>query len=359
MNAATARQFISHPGEILRDTIDAHQISQAELALRMDRPTKTINEIINGKAAITPETAQQLALVLGVSATFWLNLELRYRNELATIDAQEQAEEWQAWAKKFPVAHLKKAGYISNDKKNDTPTALLSFFAVASPQAWQTVYGNTVAVNYRIAATQTHQTESIATWLRQGEIACAKMQLPAFDKTTFKANLTAIKALAVAHPDDFKTQLQTLCTLAGVAVVYTPCIAKAPISGAARWIDNTPLIQLSDRYKTNDAFWFTFFHEAGHILLHGKKSIFLEGLTHSEANEIKEQEANRFAEGWLLEAKHYSEIKINLKKSPKYIKEVAAKYNTHPAFIAGRLQHENILHPALANQLKIAVKLFG
>jgi len=64
------------------------------------------------------------------------------------------------------------------------------------------------------------------------------------------------------HPDDYYIQLQNSCLRAGVKVVYTPCIKKAPISGCSRWLGDTPLIQLSGRYKRNDIFWFTFFHEA-------------------------------------------------------------------------------------------------
>jgi len=62
------------------------------------------------------------------------------------------------------------------------------------------------------------------------------------------------------HPEDYAIQLQAMCMEVGVAVVYTVNLPKAPISGAARWIGGKPLIQMTDRYKTNDHFWFTFFH---------------------------------------------------------------------------------------------------
>ncbi|VAW51008.1 Antitoxin HigA / unknown domain [hydrothermal vent metagenome] len=66
-------------------------------------------------------------------------------------------------------------------------------------------------------------------------------------------------------------------------------------SGATRWISaNKVVIQISLRYKTDDHLWFIFFHEAGHILLHGKKELFLEGT--NGLDEKKENEANVFAE---------------------------------------------------------------
>ena len=80
------------PGEILLEALEERGMSQAELARRTNRPVKTINEIVRGKAAITPETAIQLELVLSVPASFWNNLEIRYREHLAGSEARKQLE---------------------------------------------------------------------------------------------------------------------------------------------------------------------------------------------------------------------------------------------------------------------------
>jgi HTH-type transcriptional regulator/antitoxin HigA len=69
-----------YPGEYLAEEIEARGISQKELAKRMGRPINTINEIINGKKAITAETAVQLEGVMPeIPARFWLNLETDYQ----------------------------------------------------------------------------------------------------------------------------------------------------------------------------------------------------------------------------------------------------------------------------------------
>lgn len=68
------------PGEYLAEEIEARGISQKELSRRMGRPLNAINEIINGKKAITAETALQLEEVMQeIPARFWLNLETDYR----------------------------------------------------------------------------------------------------------------------------------------------------------------------------------------------------------------------------------------------------------------------------------------
>lgn len=97
MSSSLANQFIPDyaipPGETLFDTIEALGMSQAELSERTSRPKKTINEIIKGKAPITPNTALQLERVLGVSAAFWNNLENNYCETLTRLSEQERLQE--------------------------------------------------------------------------------------------------------------------------------------------------------------------------------------------------------------------------------------------------------------------------
>lgn len=75
--------YVSPPGETLQEMLEERGMSQTELAIRTNIPIKTINEIINGKAAITPETALQFERVLGAAVSFWNNRERHYREALA------------------------------------------------------------------------------------------------------------------------------------------------------------------------------------------------------------------------------------------------------------------------------------
>src|SRR5712691_12970914 len=96
------------PGETLEELLAERQVTQTELANRMGRPLKTINEIIRWKAAITPETAIQLERVLGVSAGFWTNLERQYREDQARLREVEALEEETKWLEHFPIRDLRK-----------------------------------------------------------------------------------------------------------------------------------------------------------------------------------------------------------------------------------------------------------
>src|SRR3954463_10606056 len=97
------RDWTVAPGEILVEVLEERGLSQSELARRMGRPTKTINEIVNAKAALTADTALQLEFVLGVSAAVWANLEARYRQHLAEERVLAGFEKHEAWLKAFPL----------------------------------------------------------------------------------------------------------------------------------------------------------------------------------------------------------------------------------------------------------------
>ena len=119
------------------------------------------------------------------------------------------------------------------------------------------------------------------------------------------------------------------------------------MNGATRWHNDNPLIQLTDRYKRNDIFWFTFFHEAAHIVLHGKKDVFIEGIEPSEEAKAKELQADEFAAKWLLSEIEEKEIIEARNFSTNNISKFAAKFNTNEAVIIGRLAKHKFLHDSV------------
>lgn len=335
-----AAQFlISPPGDSLAETLEKLQMSQAELALRMNRPIKTINEIVKGKAAITPETAIQLERVLKIPASFWLNREANYRRELAEIAEAEKFFQQQDWLSNFPLTAMKKLDWI--DFENTVVSkmeSVLSFLSISGTEGFDQVYEPKLQyADFRTDVRGLTNKFAIASWLRKGELQASEIKSETYNVSTFKENLKKIKTLAATHPDDFFSQLSVLCSEAGVKVVHTPRLPGATLHGSTHWENDTPVIQLSNRYKRNDIFWFTFFHEAGHILKHGKKATFIEGLQYNEDALIKEREADEVAIEYTLSVVQENEIRSQLPlSSPSVINSLAEKYNTHPACIMGR-----------------------
>ena len=356
------KELLSPPGDTIQETIDAIGMNQYELAERLGKNIKNVNQIIKGKESITTATAIALEKVLGIPADFWIERDRRYQKELAEIEFDEFLESNIGWTDKFPVTNMIKLNWIPESRNPiEISKSMLNYFGVASPEQWRTLYISKAAnVAFKISLAHTSEPEAISVWLRKGEIEARKLQLKEFNKDLFKKRLEDIKELSFQHPAGFKDQLQKLCSESGVAVIYTPNIPKATISGATRWIFNTtiPLIQLSGRYKTNDHFWFTFFHEAAHILLHGKKNVFMEEVVGHKIDKEKEAEADRFSSKFLIPDIQYQQL-IQLKPyTESSINDFANKYHIHPAIVVGRLQHDDIIPHSRFNDMKIHIDLF-
>ena len=343
--------FVTPPGETLLETLEVICMSQAEFAERTGRPKKTINEIIRGKAMITPETALQFEKVLGVSASFWINREQNYQEWLAREQERENFEQYLSWIEKFPIREMTDLGWIEkHDEPIDKLNELLRFFGIASPQQWEAVT-NDLSLAFRRSAAYKAEPDIISVWLRKGEIEAQNIDCEPFDAATFKRVLNEIKPLTNEQPEVFVPRIVELSAKAGVAVVFVHELRRLRTSGATRWLSpNKALIQLSLLYKTDDHLWFTFFHEAGHILLHGKRDIFLEG---NKESDEKEKQANRFSADLLIPSNQYKNFHPRGNFFSKAeIMEFARKLGIAPGIVVGRLQHDGRIPMQNCNDLK-------
>ena len=334
--------LLSCPGDTIQETIDEIDMSQAELAERLGRSIPKLNELIKGKAPITKETATKLEYVLGVPANFWLNLERAYQDELLAIEQMEFLQQCHEWLKPFPIAAMKKMRLLPDTRdKSLVAEGLLKFFRIASPAQWAALYIGSLLV-FKIDLNHTAEPQAISVWLRLGELQADKIQTAEFDKKLIRERFDEIQTLCYKHPDNWMDVLQQICSECGIALVYTPCISKAPIYGATRWIRNSskPLIQISDRQKDYNAFWFSFYHELAHILLHGKKDIFIDGLDNLKIDNEKEKQADDFAARMLLSEKERNELFRNSNFPAELILSFSRKYKKNPSIIVSQLQRE-------------------
>lgn len=293
-------QSVPHPGETLREKLQEMIMGPKEFALRTGKPEKTIIAIIKGDSSITPDMAIQFESVTKIPANFWMNHQRNYDEFIAREKRQAVIQEAVGWAKQFPLAEMIKKGWLPPVTTIEEKTMeMLTFFGFSSHTAWEDYYFNQqLKVAFRISLAQTSEPFAISAWLRKGELQAMELKAMRYSEKKFKEALSKLKSIRTNYPEVF-SQVQSICLKAGVKVVHTPCINKAPISGATRWLNDTPFIQLTEQYNDNNNFWFTFFHEAGHILLHGKKDIFLEKVKYSDKDLIKEKEADEFAAKWI------------------------------------------------------------
>ena len=335
-----------HPGETLSEKLKEMGMSIKEFAVRTTKPEKTIIAVIKGTSSITSEMAVSFENVTKIPARVWLNKQRMYDEYLVRVKREHDAVLSAAWMRKFPISEMVNRGWLEPCATIDQKVnALYNFFGISSEKAWNDYYINQeLKVAFRISLAQTKDPHAISAWLRQGELQAMSINLDCvFSEKILRNSLSEMKHIMTEAADDFYGKLQSLCAGVGIKLLNTQCLPKAPINGATRWINDTPVIQLSNRYKRYDIFWFTFFHEIGHILLHGKKEIFIEENASIRINKEKESEADAFAEDILLSKSEEQQI-IKVKEfSPKSIIDAAKKYHTHPSIIVGRLQHLQLI----------------
>lgn len=344
--------LVSPPGETLAEILEERQMSQVQFAYRAGRTTKFVNEIIKGKASITPTVAIEFQRVLGIPSSFWNNRQRYYEAFLAKEQESKELAKNLGWAKNFPYKGMSKWNWVPDTRdKLSRLTNTLDFFGVANISAWNDVWGN-INVAYRRSEKLTSDDYALAAWLRKGELIAQDIHCEAYNREAFLGVLYDIRSLTVKNPEEFVSTLTEMCASCGVAVVFVPELPKTA-SGATRWLSpNKALIQLSLRYKSDDHLWFTFFHETAHILLHRKKLIFIEtGRYESE----HEREANRFSAEILIPQKElnsFIESCSSKNFSKRSIVEFAYQLGIAPGIVVGRLQHEGLLYQSYCNDLK-------
>jgi addiction module HigA family antidote len=346
------RDWAIPPGEILQEALAERSMSQSELARRMDRPVKTINEIVNAKTAVTPETALQLELALGIPARVWTRLESAYREQRAREQAEAELSSWIAWAKKFPVNDLVRNGLLERPEGDSGLVAgVLSFFGVSTVSAWEREW-SALATSYRQSETHEAVPESQAAWLRWGELEAAKREASDFDSAAFRGLIPDLRSLTRKEPTLGLRRAQELCATAGVTVIFVPELPGARVSGATRWLTpRRPLIQLSERHKIEDQIWFTFFHEAGHVV-GDQRTEFLDLTPDGEPGAEPEERANQLARDWLIDPTAYATFVAAQEFAVAAIRDFASSQDISPGIVVGRLQRDGLVDHSKLNHLK-------
>jgi len=341
--------WASKPGDTIADILSERKISVPTFADKMNSSTDYIHSLLAGYVGLTKDLCSKLEVVLGPSADFWLRREIQYRESLARL---KQIEE--NWIKELPIKEMVNWGWLKLDVNNKIDSCL-QYFGVSSVNAWQTKYQTEIAmVNFRTSPAYKPQPAAVAAWLRQGEIQSEKINCNPWNAKLFKEKLVHIKKLTrIKNPGEFLPQLIDLCADCGVAVVIARTPSGCQASGVTKFIQpDRALLMLSFRYLTDDHFWFTFFHEAGHLLLHGNKSVFVEEIGKDKVLSTQEIEANDFAAEQLIPA----ELRIQLMRvaftNKRSVVSFAALAGISPGIVIGQLQHIGKIEYSKMNSYK-------
>ncbi len=342
--------YLVPPGETLRDQLAEMNLSQAELALRAGLSTKHVNQIIQGFAPITMETAIALDRITGIPASVWNRREADYRERLLRSKPRALSDEDEAWLVSLPIRELQRRGRLPTERSRSRIfDAALSFFGVADREAWTRVWRAPVA-SFRRSQAYVSQPGAVVSWLRIAQIEAQSIKAGQYSASDFRKVLREIRSIT-ANGD--ANRIVEMCAAVGVVVVFVPEVSGCRISGAAWWAGpSRAVIALSDRYKKDDHFWFTFFHEAAHILLHSKKETFVDS---GADDDLLEDEANRFAADFLIPAN--TKGRLSNLATDLEVELFAREIGIAPGIVVGRLQHEGLWPWNRGHKLKRTIRI--
>lgn len=349
------------PGELLGEELGARGMSQQELAHRMGRPPQMINELIRGGKALTPETALGLELALGIPASFWINSESSYQLARSRIEERERLErEAGEWLPRFPVAEMTKRGLIpvtSRAQPWEKARAVLRFLGFSRFDQWQAQWQAATAVGLRVTDATRASPGALAVWLREGELDGDARDATPYDEARFREALAALRAFTASDPPVLAAEMRTRCAEAGVAVSFVREYPKANATGAARWLRRDKgHIQLSLRHKTADVLWFSFYHEAAHLLGGRFRDVRIDGPHGVERDAAGEDACDAFARDLLIPPDDWAAFTVAENFSAAAVRAFAKRQGIHPGIVAGRLQHEKHVHFNSLQDLKMRLR---
>jgi HTH-type transcriptional regulator/antitoxin HigA len=341
------------PGRILLRELEARGWTQKDLAEITSRPIQTINEIIQAKKQITPETALELAEAFGTSAEFWASLETNYQLHQAREERQEREIVRKSNLYSLaPISDLIKRGWIqASDSIEELESRVCDFFGISAIDE-----PPKLAISFRCAQDRNPETIAQIAWAKQVENVAKQQTVGSFDREQLKAAIPSI--LACAEQLENVTQIPNLLLRLGVHFVIVPHLTKTYLDGAAFYLAEHPVVALTLRYDRIDSFWFTLMHELGHIVA-GHQGSYLDdmgnlAITHEES------EANQLAGNWLLNSLALQDFVAKNKShfSRKAIENFAHSQKRHPGIVVGRLHNDKLIPHKNLRALLIKVSPF-
>lgn len=342
--------WFSLPADSLLQIIERRHFSVDDVADAIGGGRETLIGLVSGAIAIDPPMAKALSSAVGGTERFWLQRQENFERALDRVLASAWTEV-DDWLGTVQAPGRRQPGRASEQQKRDELRKRLVYYRVNSLAAWHTKYGRLCeATQFRKSQSFESNRGATSLWLRHGELQASLKNAASWNSGQLESILPEVVALSrVRQPDRFLPKLVNLCATAGVAVVALRAPDGCRASGASRMISsNKAMILLSFRHLTDDHFWFTVFHEIGHLILHGAQT-FIDGDGTSE--DMHELEANEFARKCIVPEDRRSDFE-QLRPRKEEIIRFAVSLSVSPGLIVGQLQHRGRISRNNMNYLK-------
>ncbi|MFT9663697.1 HigA family addiction module antitoxin [Mycobacteroides abscessus subsp. abscessus] len=292
------------PGEYLEEWIDEQGLSQQQVADRLGVSRKHVNELVNGRAPVTQDTAIRLERVVGIPASAWLRYEAAYRADLARIADQENLAQHVDKIDPSAVTYLRsmKVTTATRAKPGQLVSDFLAYHRCGTWDAYVHLHESATSGDYALAALKESGADLdqtlLTTWLRAAELTATfeRGRTFTYREDDLRAVLPGLRERA-ARPDEVMLHdIAGMLAEIGVVFLVVPPPKKFPLLGMTRWIDKkVPVIQQTGRWGKDGFVIWTLFHEIGHVLNDPRGEMHLEFKTEKKRNSVAEKKANEFA----------------------------------------------------------------
>lgn len=346
--------YCTSPGDSLLMTLEDLNMTQMELAARTGLTSKTINQIIHNKVAITPETAMRLEVATSTPANMWLNLDRMYREWLQFEElGKDKVRTAQAadFIKSMPYNELVALGYCRQySKVLYKERELLRFFGVVGIEEYNDTYQELTGAA-RVGHSGSWNAKAFSAWVRIGQLKSYNQSAEPFDEKKLSEAVRSIRDIAGGRPQQVWPEIERLLRQAGVIALIVPEFRETHVAGFSYFIPKRKraVLQLSLRGKRVGGFWFNLFHELCHLLKHSKKKTFVNcgmdeiGMDTLAKQDPDECEANEFARDILIPRSRWSSFVRRGWFTNDRIRSFAQEVNVSVDVVLGRLHIENIV----------------
>nr|WP_314494598.1 ImmA/IrrE family metallo-endopeptidase [uncultured Chryseobacterium sp.] len=344
--------WVSSPYSTIKDIISYNNMDKCQLNDTLKEKKIQLSDLLDGKVYIDQKVASVLSTIFNNSEDFWINKQKIYDTRVERLNSNEKDE----WIKSLPIKEIIDEGFIDSSE-NNLFESCLEFFDVKNIFDWKIKYIQSSNLSFRKSDGFDAKKSSVISWLRMGELHIKDVKYPKYDRHKFEYLLeNDIKNLTrKSSPNNFIPQLIELCYSCGVKISIQKAPKNCKVYGVTTFSkEGNPIMILSFRYLSDDQFWFTFFHEAGHIILHEKKFLNFEEESMIEFSEKfmqEEEEANFFAEEVLIPFQLKSKLSL-INGNKKNLIAFSIEANVSPGIVVGQLQNKKIISQSYLNAYK-------
>ncbi len=326
-----------HPGYYIKEIVEESRLTQEDFAKRLDTTPKNLSLLIRGEQSLSIDIAMKLSRMTGTSITYWLNLQNMYDVLIAEFKSEEELAKERVTFEYFDYKYFRDNYGLPNlpRNKDEQIRQVRNFLNVATLSVFAK---RDMAVSFR------NTTGKIATgniikanvMVQIATNTALTIQAPKFHKKKFEDAVTYALTLTENHKE-FYPLIRDAFLEAGVIFIILPNIPGSKTNGATKKVGHNIMLMVNDRRLNADSFWFTLFHEIGHII-NGDYGISFEKETGEQ-----EEAADKYAADSLIPPEKYQAF---LKKEVFDLQTITAFANQierDPGIVLGRLQNDGII----------------